>query len=132
MTEKTINICGMEVRVCYCAATENAFEGLTNKSISVFVPTFGKNDDGETIIKEPAKALTGDYLFLGIGGIIAAYGRDNLPMPVDTNTILFDATPEDTSTLISAIIELRQKWYNVPEVIAKEEQPDGKEEQTKN
>lgn len=123
MTEKKINICGQEVRICYCAATENAFENITGKSISVFVPTFGKDEKGKTIIKEPAKALTGDWMFLGIGGIIAAYSKVNQDAPVDTNKVLFEASPEDVTNLITTIVELRGQWYNVPEIIPKDEQP---------
>lgn len=134
MTEKTITICGQEVRICYCAATENAFENITGKSISVFVPTFGKDENGNTIITEPAKAMTGDWMFLGIGGIIAAYSKNNQESPIDTNKVLFDATPKDVSNLITAIIELRGQWYKVPEIIPKDEQPanDDVEEQQKN
>ena len=134
MTEKKINICGQEVKICYCAATENAFENITGKSISVFVPTFGKDENGNTIITEPAKAMTGDWMFLGIGGIIAAYSKNNQEPPIDTNKVLFDATPEDVSNLITAIIELRGQWYKVPEIIPKDEHPanDDEEEQQKN
>lgn len=132
MTEKKITICGQEVRICYCAATENGFEQITGKSISIFVPTFGKDEEGKTIIKEPAKAMTGDWMFLGVAGIIAAYSRDNQEPPVDTDKVLFDATPEDVSNLITAIVELRNKWYKVPEVVPKDEQPADEEEQPKN
>lgn len=134
MTEKKITICGQEVRICYCAATENAFENITGKSISVFVPTFGKNDKGENIITEPAKAMTGDWMFLGIGGIIAAYSKYNQEPPIDTNKILYDAKPKDVSNLITSIVELRSQWYKVPEIIPKDEQPanDDTEEQQKN
>lgn len=132
MTEKNINICGQEVRICYCAATENGFEQITGKSISIFVPTFGKDNEGKTIITEPAKAMTGDWMFLGVAGIIAAYSRDNQEPPVDTDKVLFDATPEDVSNLITSIVELRNMWYKVPEIVPKDEQPADEEEQPKN
>ena len=134
MTEKKITICGQEVRICYCAATENAFEQITGKSIGIFVPTIGKNEQGENIVKNPAEAMTGDWMFLGIAGIVAAYSRDNQESPIDTNQVLFDANPEEVSNLITAIIELRSQWYRVPEIIPKDEQPanDDAEEQPKN
>ena len=132
MTEKKITICGQEVRICYCAATENGFEQITGKPISIFVPMFGKDEEGKTIIKEPANAMTGDWMFLGVAGIIAAYSRDNQEPPVDTDKVLFDATPEDVSNLITAIVELRNQWYKVPEVVPKDEQPADEEEQPKN
>lgn len=132
MVEKTINILGKDVRICYCAGTENAFEQITGKSISVFVPTFGKDENGQTIITQKAEALTGDYIFLGIGGIITAYSRTNKEKPVTDAQILYDAQPQDISTLVTTIAELRNKWYNVPEVIEREEQPAEEEDKPKN
>lgn len=132
MTEKKINICGKDVRICYCAATENGFEQITGKSISIFVPTFGKDEKGKTIITEPAKALSGDWMFLGIAGIIAAYSRKEQEPPIDTDRVLYDASPEDVATLITTIIELRTAWYKVPEIVPKDEQPAYDEEQPKN
>ena len=49
MKEKIINICGKNVKLIYCAATENSFETVAGKSIGVFVPTLEERD-GKTII----------------------------------------------------------------------------------
>ena len=132
MTEKKITICGQELDVCYCAATENGFEQITGKSISVFVPTLGKNENGETIVTEPAKALSGDWMFLGIAGIIAAYSRKAQEPPIDTDSVLYDASPEDVAALITTIIELRTAWYKVPEIVPKDEHQTDEEEEQKN
>ena len=50
MNTKTIKLCGKDVQIGYCAATENAFENFSDKSIQVFVPTYGKDKDGKDII----------------------------------------------------------------------------------
>lgn len=134
--EKTISIFGKEVKVLYCAATENGYEELSDgKSISVFVPTFGKDENGETIITEPAKANIGDFVKLAMAGIIAAYARDKKEMPVTMNEILYNSTPTERNELITAIVTLRNEWYGVPKVLEesiKEEQTDQSDEAPKN
>lgn len=116
--EKSITICGKEVKLLYCAATENGYEELSDgKSISVFVPTFGKDENGETIITEPAKANIGDFVKLAMAGIIAAYVRDKKEMPVTMNNILYNSTPAERNELITAIITLRNEWYGIPKVL---------------
>ena len=73
MTEKTITICGKDVPILYCAATETGYERLSQKGIDVFLPTFGPNPDKpeETIMTAPPTANTEDYLQLAIAAIVA-------------------------------------------------------------
>ena len=132
--EKTIKLNGQEVSMIYCAATENGYEKASEQSISVFVPTLGKNDKGETIIEEPAKATIGDFLTLAFAGIVAAYARKQQQAPVTAEYILYDATPEERNDLIIGITELRTAWYEVPAVVKTDEQPANvdAEEQPKN
>ena len=116
--EKTITLNGQEVKMIYCAATENGFEQISQNNISVFVPTFGKNDQGEDIIVEPAKATIGDIVTLAVAAIVAAHSRDNQEPPVKSEYILYESTPQERNELISAIVELRHQWYAVPQSVA--------------
>lgn len=107
---------GRDVRVRYCAATETSFEEMTGKSIDVFIPTV-ENDE----VKEPAKANRYDYLMLGIGGIIAAYLREKKDAPITTDEILYDASPTEVMNLITTILNLRNEWYKVADIVPEEE-----------
>ena len=47
MTSKKITICGKEVELFYCAATENGYERFSDgKTIGVFIPTFKMDEEG--------------------------------------------------------------------------------------
>ena len=118
MTEKTITICGKEVKMIYCTATENGFEQISPNSINVFVPTFGKDEKGEDIIIEPAQAKIGDFVTLAVAGIIAYYSYKQKEMPITTDDVLYSSTPQERNDLISAIIELRNEWYAVPATVS--------------
>lgn len=133
-SEKTIKICGKKVKMRYCAATETGYEQLSGKSVATFIPTFGKNEQGEDIIVRPAEATTHDYLMLAVSAIVAAYSRNGKEPPVTTEDILYEATAEDTKTLLETIVELRSDWYGVPKVVmdadkAQKPKTDGEEEE---
>ena len=118
MKEREITICGKQVKMIYCTATENAFEEITEKSISVFVPKFGKDDEGKDIITKPAEAKIGDYVSLAIAGIVAAYAKDKKDTPISTEYVLYNCPPTERNDMIVAIAELRNEWYSIPKVVA--------------
>jgi hypothetical protein len=117
MTQKEITLNGQQVSMIYCAATENGFETISNRSIGVFVPTTGKNEEGKTVIIKPAEATMGDFVTLAMAAIVTAYGRNGQQPPVTSDYILYDATPKERNDLISAIVQIRDEWYTVPDVV---------------
>lgn len=147
MTEKTITICGKDVPILYCAATETGYERLSQKGIDVFLPTFGTNpeDPEKTIMTAPPTANTEDYLQLAIAAIVAAneaerqakkLKQEELPLPIDADDLLYRATKAEVTALITAVVELRNEWYGLSKVIsdsamkpAEVEDPDDKKEQ---
>ena len=130
--EKTITICGKDVKMIYCAATENGYEDLSNKSISVFVPEFGKDDEGNDIIVKQAEAHIGDFVMLAIAGIISYYAKNNQGVPVKTEEIIYESRPAERNELITAIVELRNEWYKVPNVVKPDMKPDNRGKKSKN
>ena len=116
----------------YCAATENGYEDLANKSISVFVPEFGKDDDGNDIIVKPAEAHIGDFVMLAIAGIIAYYAKNKQNVPVETEEIIYESSSAERNEMIATIVELRNEWYKVPSVVKPDMKPDGRRGKSKN
>ena len=122
MKIKTITLCGQEVGIGYCAATETGYETMSGQSISVFYP------QGD----EPPKATTEDYIRLAIAGIIAYYARWGGEAPIDLKNLIYDASPADITTMLTAIVELRNEWYQVPAVVEPEPAAETEEEPKKN
>lgn len=119
--EKTIKICGKDVQMRYCLASETGFEKLADKEVSVFLPTptSRQDDKGNTIYDKP-KATTDDFIRLGIACIVAAYERTEQEPPVNVGDIMYDATPDEVAAMIASTYELRMKWYELPGVIKPE------------
>jgi hypothetical protein len=114
--KKTITLNGQEVKMIYCTATENGYERLAGQSINAFFPQFGKDSDGNDIIISPAQATTADYITLAISAIVAAYAKDDQDPPIDGKYILYEATRQERDKLLTAIVELRNEWYDIPQV----------------
>lgn len=104
----------------YCAATENGYEALSGKSVGVFVPMFGKDQEGNDIIIKPAEAHIGDFVTLAIAGIVAYHVKNGKDLPITSEEILYEANPKERNELISAIAKLRNEWYQVPIVVSPE------------
>ena len=137
MTSKKITICGKEVELFYCAATENGYERISGgKTISVFLPTFKSDGDGNQVIDKLPEATNEDYLLLAIAGIVAADTYYKREAVINSEDILYDATPTERRLLFDTILELRNEWYEVPkiinEIIRKENAKVKADEQPKN
>lgn len=115
--QKEITINGQQVRMIYCAATENGFEEISRKSINVFLPILGKDENGDTIIKEAAPCTIGDWLTLAMAAIVAAYTKDSMDVPVSSEYMLYESTPQERNDLITSIVKLRNEWYGVAKVV---------------
>lgn len=127
ISEKTIQICGKDVQMRYCAAAETGYERLSGQSSDIFVPEVERDDEGNiTSVKQRAKA--DDYIKLAIAAIIAAYARQNEESPITADDIMYDATPQEVTTLITTVIELRAKWYEIPSVVKQDEPADEEDE----
>ena len=112
----------MDVRMRYCAAAETGYETLSGKSAAVFAPIEVKDEEGNPAGWE-VKAVFDDYIRLAVAAVIAAYSSSDAKPPISVDDVLFEATPQDVSALVEAVIELRKEWYQVPAVV----QPEGEE-----
>ena len=126
-TEKTIQICGKDVIMRYCAGAETGYEILSGKLSDVFVPTVTERDDnGKPIKFDPPKATADDYIKLATAAIIAAYDfrsdeHHTVEPPVTIKDILFSASPSEITSLIQTVVELRTKWYAIPSTVPETE-----------
>ena len=130
---ETITLCGKDVNIMYCAATETGYEIVAGKSSQVFVPTVLERDENGKVTKaEPPAATLDDYIKLALAGIVAAYDSEDKKPPVTSKDILYKATSEEITNLVGTIGKLRVAWYNVPDVIKPDKQQEEGGEQQKN
>ena len=133
IAEKTISICGKDVKMRYCLASETGYELISDKDINTFLPTpTDKHDKDGKVIFSPAKATTDDFIRLSYACIVAAYECEDKQPPISVTDIMYNATPQEVTNMIASCVELRIKWYKMPEVVRPEEEVHDEEEQGKN
>lgn len=139
-SEKTIQICGKDVVMRYCAAAETGYEMMAGgKSSDIFSPIVVDRDaEGKPTKINPPMANADDYLKLAMAAIIAAYNyrsddKHQEEPPVTLKEILFEASPGEITNIIKTVIELRNSWYAIPETVpASEIEDKGKGKKKKN
>ena len=110
----------VEVKMLYCAASETGYQSLSGNTMDVFFPTFEKDENGELIVKEPAKATDMDYIQLSTACIVAAYERDSQEPPITANDIIYSASRAEIIDMIKAVLEMRAEWSAIPSTIENE------------
>lgn len=115
MKHRVIKVCGKEVGVAYCMATEQAFEELTSKSIREL---------------DANKGL--DLLLLCLAASIAYDQRHKKDSGLTLDDLMFEAAPAEITSLVAAVAELRNEWYEVPNTLPNDAKPEEEEDAPKN
>ena len=114
MNEKTITICGQEVTLRYCAATEKGFEDLQNKNFSQI--DFESSDD---------------MIALGICAIVSSYAYRDKEPPIDSKKILYEATHDELVELVKATMELYVEFNHLPSMVKPDDPAEGESDEDK-
>jgi hypothetical protein len=97
MTTKEITICGRQVSVAYCYATELSFYKLAG------VPL------------EKADTSNPEHLFaIILSAMLSYYQRWDDEPPVKDTDLLYKASPEELIDAFRVISLLRAEWYKIP------------------
>ena len=130
---KQIKMNGQDVNIIYCLATETGYEQIAGKAASdMFNPIITYNEDGKVEKTELPPAMNEDYVTLGYAAIVAAYTKEKQQPPFTIDYLMYEATPAEITELIAAVVELRNEWYKVPELVKPETKPDKKPGKRKN
>ena len=97
MKTKEITLCGKQVMVGYCFATEIAFKKFTGVNIDEFDAT-----NPEHII------------YLIIAAIATYYQKQETEAPVKDNDMMYDAQPKELISALTDVLNLRADWYQLP------------------
>ena len=124
MTKKEITICGKQVTLAYCYATEIGYKNLAGEEMTDFV------QESVNAIESEKSPNIEKVIYAIIAAMMAFY-EDADKMPVKDKDIMKDATPLEIGTALGTILGLRGKFYYVPKGEPKEK-PEEKAEAEKN
>lgn len=127
MKTKEITICGKQVTLGYCFATEISYKILAEEDITDFIESAIK-DIQDKRMPDMRKSI---YAILAA---MTAYCDANgvKDYPITDEDIMFNATPTEIGTAIGTIIGLRSEFYRIPKDEQEEESDNKTDEDKKN
>lgn len=119
MTEDIINICGKDVHLAYCFATEIAFKDLTGEDITDFMIEVGANVNKE----QPHMPDIRKTIFAIIAAAIAYSQAKGVDAEISDKDIMNNASPRELAEALGMVALLRSQFYYIPAG-----EPDGKKD----
>ena len=128
MKTKTINICGKDVTLAYCYATEISYKMLSDEDINDFVQEViaALNADPQRM-----PDIKKSVLFIIAAAMAYAESRGD-KCPVADKDLMYHATPDELGTALGTVIALRMEFYHVPTDEAEAARKEEKEADQKN
>lgn len=111
MTTEKIEICGKEVTLAYCYATEIGFQQYTDAGMEHL------NTSDPTHI-----------LYLILAASIPYYKSRGEEPPLAAEDLMYNTNPEELVAAVAAIMRLRAEWYKIPLGEPKDEPQEGADE----
>ena len=97
MKTKQITLCGQQVTIGYCFATEIAFRNYTGVSV----------EDMDLMNPE-------HIIYLILSAMIAYYEHEELSLPIKDTDLMYNSNPTEMIQAVANVFELNREWYAVP------------------
>jgi hypothetical protein len=120
MITKEITICGKQVTLAYCYATEISYKILSDEDIIDF---------GQEVVEKIQHEQMPDIrktIFLIIASMQSYYKSKGEQCPVTDKELMYECTPQDIGMALGVIIGLRTNFYHVPSDEPEDKEPKGK------
>ena len=135
MNAKEITICGKQVTLAYCYATEISYKILADQDIMNFM-----QEVSDALQAEPQQMPDiRKTIFLLLASMQSYY--DSLPAgqngqkpqpPVTDEDLMYHCTPQELGVALGTILSLRSQFYHLPSDEPEEKEPKGKRKNRKN
>lgn len=131
MKTKEVTICGKQVTLAYCYATEIAYKEIADEDMIDYIHHAIESVQSQ---KDPDVKRT----IIAIHSCIFAFADANTPdgqdvvTPVTLKQMMKEMTPAEMGIALFAILDLREQFYKVPKEDAEEIKKETREEDQKN
>ena len=130
MLTKEITLCGRQVTLAYCYATEIAYKDLSDENIADYIK------EAVACIQQETDPDVKHTIYAILACMLAYYQSRSEEAPLTDTDLMNDAKPAELGAAIFTIIGLRMDFYKVPKDEPEETVPSGSpagsEEQGKN
>lgn len=108
MVQKVINICGKDVHLAYCYATEISFKLLAEEDIHAFV------QESTKIVQNGRMPDIRKAMLLILSAATAYYESKEEAMPITDKDIMNDCSPVDFGNALGTVVRLYMEFYQLP------------------
>lgn len=108
MSKKEITLCGKQVTLAYCYATEIVFKELSNQDIADFMIEAGPQIQAKKM--PDAKKV----VFLIIAALMSHYQSIGEETPIEDKDIMYRAKFKEIGNALGVVIGLRAEFYHIP------------------
>jgi len=132
MITKEITICGKQVTLAYCYATEIAYKDLSEENIADYIK------EAVACIQKETDPDVKHTIYAILACMLAYYQSRGEEAPLTDTDLMNDAKPAELGTAIFTIIGLRMDFYHIPQgepqdaTTTPDASPSGKEGKKKN
>ena len=109
MITKEITLCGKPVTLGYCFATEIGYRTTADEDIEEFITQVVDMFVNQNTVPDRQKCM-----FLIFASILAYYESLKQPVPVSTEDLIYNLSPEEMGTALATILQLRAEFYHTP------------------
>ena len=128
MKTKEITLCGKQVTLAYCYATEIGYKFLADEDINDFT-----REAVDCIKQNIMPDIKKTILFIG-ASITSYYDSlgDDSKAPVNDGDLMYRSTPDEIGLALGTVLALRVEFYGIPASEAEEAEQNQKESDSKN
>ena len=108
MLQKEITLCGRQVTLAYCYATEIAYKDLSDENIADYIK------EAVACIQKETDPDVKRTIYAILACMLAYYQSRGEEAPLTDTELMNEAKPAELGTAIFTIIGMRMDFYHVP------------------
>ena len=109
MIKKEITLCGKQIHIAYCYATEISFKILTDEDINDYM------QEAYSVIQAERMPDIDKSVKLILSAITAYYESKEEEPPIGSKELLYESTPTEIGNALGVILGMRVEFYYVPQ-----------------
>lgn len=123
MITKEITLCGKQVTLAYCYATEISYKILSDEDITDFIIEVATAIQDKNRMPDIRKTI-----FLVLASMQSYYESKGEKAPITDKQMMYDSMPEELGTALGVVIGLRTNFYHIPKGEPVDKPNEGSEE----
>ena len=123
MITKEITLCGKQVTLAYCFATEISYKILSDEDVTDFITEAAVAIQDKKRMPDIRKSI-----FLVLASMQSYYESKDEQAPITDKQLMYDSTQEELGTALGVVIGLRTNFYHIPKSEPEDKPKEGSEE----